>query len=62
MHIAFENKELMEVAYGTTTLDAAPDKLDAWKKKNSVAKWLITIAMTLNIIDMIVNCKTTADM
>lgn len=37
MQLAFENKELIEVADGTATLAEAEDK-DAWKKKNNAAK------------------------
>ena len=61
MHIAFENKELMEVADGTVTLAEAKDN-DAWKKMKNAAKWLITTAVDTEHLAMIVRCKTAADM
>lgn len=62
MEIAFENKELMEVADGTATMEEAEDK-DAWKKmKKNAAKWLIITAVDTEHVAMIVSSKTAADM
>lgn len=61
MQIAFDNKELMEVADDTATLEEAEDN-DAWKKENNSSKWLITPAVDTEHLDIIAHRKTSADM
>jgi hypothetical protein len=46
---------------GSETLEDAEDK-DAWRRKDNLAKWIITTSVDMEHLTMIVNCKTSAEM
>ena len=59
--IALDGREIFTIVDGTETLENAEDK-DAWKKKDNLAKWIITTSVDQTHLSMIINCKTAAEM
>ena len=60
MHIALDGRDIFSIVDGSEKLDDALDK--AWKKKDNLAKWIITTPVDQEHLAMIINCKTSAEM
>ena len=61
MRIALDGRDIFPIVNGTEKLDDAEDK-EAWRKKDNLAKWIITTAVDQEHLAMIINCKTSAEM
>jgi hypothetical protein len=61
LRIALDGREIFTIVDGTKTLVDAEDK-EAWKKKDNLAKWIITTSVDMKHLGMIINCKTSAEM
>lgn len=61
LRIALDGREIFPIVNGTEKLDNAEDK-EEWKRRDNLAKWIITTAVDQNHLNMIINCKTSAEM
>ena len=61
LRIALDGQEIFTIVNGSETLEDAEDK-EAWKKKDNLAKWIITTSVDMEHLSMIINCKTSAEM
>ena len=61
LRIALDGREIFRIVDGSETLEDAEDK-EAWKRKDNIAKWIITTSVDMEHLSMIVNCKTAAEM
>ena len=61
MRIALEGRETFEVVDGTKTLSNAMD-IAAWKKKNNLAKMLISMTLDTDHLEMTITCGTAKEM
>lgn len=61
MEICFEDKELLDIVSGATPQpDAASTKeeKEAWSKKNSLARRMISSSVTFTVLENLINCST----
>ena len=61
LRIALDGREIFTIVDGTEKFDDAEDK-EAWKRKDNLAKWIITTSVDQEHLATIINCKTSADM
>lgn len=61
MRIGLEGRETFEVVDRTETLNNATNKI-VWKKKNNLAKMLISTALDTDHLEMIITCNTSQEM
>lgn len=61
LHIALDGREIFAIVDGSEKLADAEDK-EAWKRKDNLAKWIITTSVDMEHLSMIVNCKTSTEM
>lgn len=61
LRIALDGRDIFTIVNGTEKCEDAEDK-DAWRKKDNLAKWIITTAVDMEHLGTIINCKTSAEM
>ena len=61
LRIALDGRDIFTIVDKTETFQNAVDK-EAWKKKDNLAKWIITTSVDQEHLAMIINCKTSAEM
>ena len=61
LRIALDGREIFTIVDGSETLKDVVDK-EAWKKKDNLAKWIITTSVDQEHLAMIITCKTSAEM
>ena len=61
LRIALDGREIFTIVDGTEKFDDAEYK-EAWKRKDNLAKWIITTSVDQEHLATIINCKTSADM
>ena len=61
LRIVLDEREIFTIVDGSKKFDDAEDK-EAWRRKDNLAKLIITTSVDLEHLSMIVNCKTSAEM
>lgn len=61
LRIVLDGREIFAIVDGSEKLEDAEDK-EAWKRKDNLAKMIITTSVDMKHLGMIVNCKTSAEM
>ena len=61
LRIALDGRDIFSIVDGTETYENVEDK-EEWRKKDNLAKWIITTAVDMEHLSMIINCKTSAEM
>ena len=61
LRIALDGREIFTIVNGIETFADVEDK-EAWKRKDNLAKWIITTSVDMEHLGMIINCKTSAEM
>ena len=61
LRIALDGRGIFTIIDGTETLEDAENK-EPWRKKENLAKWIITTTFDMEHLSIIINCKTSAEM
>lgn len=61
LRIPLDKRDIFTIVDGTETLENAKDK-EAWRKKDNLAKWIITTTVDMEHLSMIIDYKTSAEM